>query len=274
MYEKIQKSKITRMEIVKTDCKMTLRQVVAKYEPKYAINGGLYDMNTGKVCDIPLRIDGRTVATSSDGYWMMAWNEGPDICMIHSRDMAKWRYAIACSAMLKDGANTIFKYNADQGGVRGRTGFGDDDDSVHLLVTTDVNGPMKPESLRAKMKGEYCRNAIMLDCGGSSQGYFDGKYINYGSRKVSYWILIWTDEVVCPYKEPTTNVRYGTRGTTAKWVQWQLNRIGYDCGTVDGVFGKKSTDALKAFQKAMWPNDEKQWDGVCGKLTRQKLKEE
>ncbi len=274
MYEKIQKSKITRMEIVKTDCKMTLRQVVAKYEPKYAINGGLYDMNTGKVCDIPLRIDGRTIATSSDGYWMMAWNEGPDICMIHSRDMDKWRYAIACSTMLKDGANTIFNYNADQGGVRGRTGFGDDDDFVHLLVTTDVNGPMKPESLRTKMKAGGCQNAIMLDCGGSSQMYCNGKYINCGSRKVSYWILIWTDEAVCPYKEPTTNVRYGTRGTTAKWVQWQLNHHGYNCGEVDGIFGTKSVAALKAFQKDMWPNDKDQWDGICGKLTRQKLKEE
>lgn len=274
MYEKIQKSKITRMAIVKTDCKMTLHQVVEKYEPKYAINGGLYDMKTGKVCDIPLRIDGRTIATSPDGYWMMAWNEGPDICMIHSRDMNKWRYAIACSTMLKDGKNTIFNYDKNQGGVRGRTGFGDDDNYVHLCVTTDNNNPLKPESLRSKMKANGCKNAIMNDCGGSSMAYTNGKYYQSENRKVSYWILIWTDEVVCPYKEPTTNVKYGTRGTTAKWVQWQLNRLGYDCGTVDGIFGKNSVAALEAFQKDIWPNDDDQWDSICGKLTRNKLKEE
>ena len=84
MYVKIPKEKIARMEIVKTDCKMTLSQVVAKYKCHYVINGGLYDMKTGLVSKIPLRINGKTIATSSDTYWMLAWNVGPDICMIHS----------------------------------------------------------------------------------------------------------------------------------------------------------------------------------------------
>ena len=33
MYVKIPKKDIERMEIVKTDCKLTLAQVVAKYNP-------------------------------------------------------------------------------------------------------------------------------------------------------------------------------------------------------------------------------------------------
>ena len=191
MYVKIPKEKIARMEIVKTDCKMTLSQVVAKYKCHYVINGGLYDMKTGIVSKIPLRIDGKTIATSSDTYWMMAWNVGPDICMIHSTEMCKWKYAVACSTMLKDGSNTIFKYTAEQGGIRGRTGFGDDDTYVHLCVTTDTNGPISPTGLRTTMKSNGCKNGLMMDAGGSSQLYALGKYYQAEKRKVSYWICIW-----------------------------------------------------------------------------------
>ena len=67
MYVKIPKKDIERIKIVKTDCKLTLAQVVAKYKPDYAINGGLYSMKTGRVSKIPLRIDGKTIATSKDG---------------------------------------------------------------------------------------------------------------------------------------------------------------------------------------------------------------
>ena len=124
MYVKIPKKDIGRVEIVKTDCKLTLAQVVEKHKPDYAINGGLYSMKTGRVSKIPLRIDGKTIATSKDGYWMLGWNEGPDIHMVHSNAMGHWKYALACTTMLKDGANTIFNFTAAQGGIRGRTGIG------------------------------------------------------------------------------------------------------------------------------------------------------
>lgn len=278
MYVKIPKEKIARMEIVKTDCKMTLSQVVAKYKCHYVINGGLYDMKTGIVSEIPLRINGKTIATSSDTYWMMAWNVGPDICMIHSTEMCKWKYAVACSTMLKGGSNTIFKYTAEQGGIRGRTGFGDDDTYVHLCVTTDTNGPISPTGLRTTMKSNGCKNGLMMDAGGSSQLYALGKYYQAEKRKVSYWICIWLNDStsdstapqsdVCPYKEPTTLVKYGTRGEPAKWVQWQLNRVMNSGLVVDGIFGNASVTALKNFQRDKGLTV----DGLCGQATRNALK--
>ena len=278
MYVKIPKEKIARMEIVKTNCKMTLSQVVAKYKCHYVINGGLYDMKTGIVSEIPLRINGKTIATSSDTYWMMAWNVGPDICMIHSTEMYKWKYAVACSTMLKGGSNTIFKYTAEQGGIRGRTGFGDDDTYVHLCVTTDTNGPISPTGLRTIMKSNGCKNGIMMDAGGSSQLYALGKYYQAEKRKVSYWICIWLNDStidskapqsnVCPYKEPTTLVKSGTRGEPAKWVQWQLNRVMNSGLVVDGIFGNASVAALKNFQRSKGLTV----DGLCGQATRNALK--
>lgn len=278
LYVKIPKNKISKMEIVKTDCTMTLSQVVSKYKCHYAINGGLYDMKTGVVSKIPLRINGKTIATSSDTYWMMAWNVGPDICMINSTEMGKWRYAVACSTMLKGGVNTIFKYTSEQGGIRGRTGFGDDDLDVHLCVTTDTNGPISPTGLRSTMKANGCKNGLMMDSGGSSQLYALGKYYQAEKRKVSYWICIWlkastsdsedTQSDSCPYKEPSVTVKSGTRGESAKWVQWHLQRIGYDIGKIDGIFGAKSVSALIDFQSKHGLTA----DGACGKITRAALK--
>ena len=74
---------------------------------------------------------------------------------------------------------------------------------------------------------------------------------------------------ICPYKEPTTNVTYGTKGENAKWVQWMLNHHGNSLD-VDGDFGAKSYEALLRFQRSVGLN----LDGICGAVTRSKLKED
>ena len=286
MYVKLQKKDIERMEIVKTDCKLSLAQVVAKYKPDYAINGGLYDMKTGHVNPIPLRINWKTVATSTNGYWMLAWNTGSDIRMIHSSTMDKYKYALTCSTMLKDGANTRFIFTAAQGGTRGRTGIGVDKDNLHLLVTTDTNGAMSPYALRDKMKKNGAKDAIMLDAGGSSQMYAKGKYYQAEKRKVSYWILVWTKKKIatdppkttqkeppktasqCPFKEPTGTVKIGASGESVKWVQWHLRASTAPEMVVDGTFYTKTKAAVIEFQKKYGLVA----DGIVGPATRTKMK--
>ena len=279
MYVKIPKKDIERMEIVKTDCKLKLAQVVAKYDPDYAINGGLYNMRTGRVNPIPLRINGKTIATSKNGYWMLAWNTGSDIRMIHSSLMENSKYAVACSTMLKDGANSIFTFTAAQGGTRGRTGIGADKDNLHLLVTTDTNGAMSPYALRDKMKENGAKDAIMLDAGGSSQMYAKGKYYQAEKRKVSYWILVWTKKATvaeppkttseCPFKEPTRTIKIGAVGESVKWIQWYLKASTAPEMVVDGTFYTKTRTAVIEFQKKYGLVT----DGIVGPATRTKMKE-
>ena len=279
MYVKIPKKDIERIKIVKTDCKLTLAQVVAKYKPDYAINGGLYSMKTGRVSKIPLRIDGKTIATSKDGYWMLGWNEGPDIHRIHSNAMDHWKYALACTTMLKDGVNTIFNFTAAQGGTRGRTGIGVDPDNLHLLVTTDTNGAMSPYALRDKMKENGAKDAIMLDSGGSSQMYALGKYYQAEKRAVSYWICVWLKKTSvstppktdsqCPFKEPTRTVGIGASGESAKWVQWHLRASVAPELPVDGTFYTLTRNAVIEFQKKYGLVV----DGLVGAATRAKMKE-
>ena len=279
MYVKIPKKDIERMEIVKTNCKLTLAQVVAKYKPDYAINGGLYDTKTGRVNPIPLRINWKTIATSTDGYWMLAWNTGSDIRMIHSSLMENSKYAVACSSMLKDGANTRFIFTAAQGGTRGRTGIGVDKDNLHLLVTTDTDGAMSPYALRDKMKENGVKDAIMLDAGGSSQMYAKGKYYQAEKRKVSYWVLVWTKKATvavppkttseCPFKEPTRTIKIGAVGESVKWIQWYLKASTAPEMVVDGTFYTKTRTAVIEFQKKY----DLVTDGIVGPATRTKMKE-
>ena len=44
-------------------------------------------------------------------------------------------------------------------------------------------------------------------------------------------------------------IENGDCGPLTKWVQSRLNSIGFDCGTADGIAGKKTMSAIGAFQK-------------------------
>lgn len=55
----------------------------------------------------------------------------------------------------------------------------------------------------------------------------------------------------------------GSRGEDVKTLQAQLNALGYDCGTVDGIFGAKTYNAVVKFQK----DRGLAVDGIVGKNT-------
>ena len=55
----------------------------------------------------------------------------------------------------------------------------------------------------------------------------------------------------------------GNSGDTVKTLQAKLNELGYDCGTVDGIYGPKTLAAVKAYQTAKGLSV----DGVVGSQT-------
>lgn len=48
----------------------------------------------------------------------------------------------------------------------------------------------------------------------------------------------------------TSTLQNGSRGDAVKALQEKLNILGYNSGTVDGIFGAKTEAAVKKFQKA------------------------
>lgn len=64
-------------------------------------------------------------------------------------------------------------------------------------------------------------------------------------------------------------IKQGSRGDEVKELQTQLNKLGFDCGAVDGIFGIKTLAAVKSFQNA----NALVVDGIVGKNTWAKLKQ-
>ena len=69
-----------------------------------------------------------------------------------------------------------------------------------------------------------------------------------------------------PYPVPSRLVKYNSRGDDVRWVQFQLNRWGAYLA-VDGIFGDKTLEAVKAFQADRGLDI----DGIVGPITSVEL---
>lgn len=74
-----------------------------------------------------------------------------------------------------------------------------------------------------------------------------------------------------PYMVPVETIRLGSEGDGVRWMQTALNLKGGYGLIVDGIAGPLTIGALKNFQKQVFPGDESEWDGICGKKTKAKL---
>lgn len=63
--------------------------------------------------------------------------------------------------------------------------------------------------------------------------------------------------------EETAVLKMGSSGSQVRTLQTKLNNWGYNCGTVDGIFGSKTVAAVKQFQK----NNGLTVDGIVGAKT-------
>ena len=72
-------------------------------------------------------------------------------------------------------------------------GFTDDGRCVVYCAADGTSGTMTPEALASFMYASGCKNAVMLDGGGSSQGLVPGLRVR-ADRKVQNMICIWEDK--------------------------------------------------------------------------------
>ena len=88
-------------------------------------------------------------------------------------------------------------YNSAMGGSRGRTAIGikfvNGERRLCFYVSADRNGYRRtPQKLAQLLERYGWDDAIMLDGGGSSQGYFKKERRQvYSSRRVAHYILVY-----------------------------------------------------------------------------------
>ena len=262
--------KPTKVQIYINTAMKSAAQIQRELGCDVLINGGLYDMTWYTPC-CWLRADGKTLHSEGWSDWGYGWNDA-NPRMDTSDNIMLYQNFISCVALIKDGHMIRpLTYDAALGGERGRSAIGTrTSGEVVVWCASDGAFSLTPEQLQSEMMNLGCRDALMLDGGASSQCITPIGNIQ-SNRIVQNYIAMWTkaDEPKeeCPYAEPTHNVRWGSIGNGAKWVQWQLNRHGASLD-VDGWFFNKSVDALKKFQH----DHGLAWDGVCGPLTKEALK--
>ena len=109
-----------------------------------------------------------------------------------------------------------------------------------------------------------------------AESKFRNKSISGGWNRVGLWNRVAYDygdtgngskEPAPTEQTPATRptLRKGSRGDAVKEMQGKLLLLGYDLGScgADGIFGKKTLAAVKAFQR----DSNLKTDGICGRLT-------
>lgn len=99
--------------------------------------------------------------------------------------------------------------------------------------------------------------------------YKDGSWYKVKSGRTTGFVLsryIKTSDEI-PSKDDVEGLSMGSTGSRVKTVQKRLKELGYLTGSADGVFGKQTEEAVKAFQKRNGLTA----DGVVGNATLEKL---
>lgn len=251
----------------------TKEQIKAELGCDELINGGLFNGNWTAAAQ--LKANGYVYAAEDWGLNCgIAWNGDKDNLTL-SHTIRSHDNFIGCIGMVEMFEPVKMSYPAAMGGSRQRSAIGLMDDGYIWLYATKTS--TTPERLQQIAVEKGCKYAIMLDGGASTQCIFPNGSVNSNTRPLVHnYICVWNegteieppnDSDICPYLEPVINVKRGTTGVNAKWVQWMLNKHGYKLD-VDGNFGTKSVAALIEFQSRNGLDP----DGVCGPATRTKLR--
>ena len=189
---------VEMIEIYLNKSRKALSTIISETGAAYAINGTLYNMQTGNpVC--PLKRGGVTLYHGRYTYRGYVWDKYyPESFHFDLVPNEAWSNYIACTHIVMDG-KPVKKpvYNIAQGGKRGRTAIGtkivNGQRRICLYASKDKTSAKRtPEQLAQLLVDYGWKDAVMLDGGGSSQAYFDHENRQVKSnRKIPHVILIY-----------------------------------------------------------------------------------
>lgn len=278
IYEKIPLSKIEKIQLYNNTKKKSAVTVKKETGADYIINGGIFSFSTFKPFG-NTKSDGVVLCDPHYGEYGFGWDIGPDI-KYEVLPNSKRKNYLGCVGMVLNGTKQKLRYNSDMGGTRQRSAIGLDDKGNFIMYACNGSNNKSPEKLQTYCLNMGWKQGLMLDGGGSTTLITNSKKLvseGTNGRIVSNYILVFlkkdnSSSIVTttkdnPYKKPTRKIRIWCTGNDVKWVQYALNREGFNCGEVDGIFGKGTKKAVIAFQEAKGLGV----DGIVGPKTREAL---
>ena len=278
IYEKIPLSKIEKIQLYNNTKKKSIVQVKKETGADYAINGGIFSFSTFKPFG-NTKSDGVVLYDPHYGEYGFGWDIGPDI-KYEVLPNSKRKNYLGCVGMILNGTKQKLRYNSDMGGTRQRSAIALDKNGNFIMYACNGSNNKTIEKLQSYGINQGWYSALCLDRGGSTSMLTNSKkLVSEGSngRIVSNYILVFlkkdnssstiTTTKDNPYKKPTRTIRIWHTGNDVKWVQYALNREGFNCGKVDGIFGNGTKKQVIAFQKAKGLGA----DGIVGPKTREAL---
>lgn len=97
-----------------------------------------------------------------------------------------------------------------------------------------------------------------------------GVVTRYDLTKFDGFSVVSDEANINPYEEPQRTLKRADKGEDVKWVQYEMNRRGYNVGSIDGIYGQKTYSAICLFQKTC--DGRLAVDGIVGRKTREELK--
>ena len=265
-------SDIERIQIYykkKRNTKAGMKAILNETGGDITFNAAFFLNNLKPCCH--LKVDGEVKCTPNYKAYAIAWDTPADFRVtLVPTGVENYMESRALIVNNKKQSTSDIKQSVAY--PTNRTAVGIKDGRFAYLATQDN---LTPSGLQTILADAGWDDAIMMDGGGSSAIYFaNGSGFAGDGRTIPFWIVIHlkSSKKVCPYKEPTSLVKKGSRGEGAKWVQWHLKQLNLYNIKIDGIFGNGSVNGLIAFQKSVFTNP-KDWDGICGPATRKALKE-
>ena len=151
-------------------------------------------------------------------------------------------------------------------------GIKSNDTELYIMsLKTNTYNMVKTSEAYKKFKALGFTEVLKLDGGGSHIFNVNGKIVSScgSNRRISAIVEFagTIAEKVNPYPQPTINLSIGAKGDGVKWVQWQLQSLGYYTGTISGIYDSATQQAVIKFQQA---NNIKAY-GTVGPVTRKAM---
>ena len=221
------------------------------------------------------RSAGKVVGTDGYNYYGFGFDAKDQTLTRGWSSSDKHQNFFGCCDVIKDGKVLSISAPSWTSNLQRRTVIGTAANGEIIIYQNTTKESFS--AMKSNVFGAGAVEAVCLDGSGSTQGIFPtGKVVSSDGRVVHtlFWAKVEHPKSVCPYKEPTSNIKNWSMGEGARWVQWYLKELGYKDKSgvdisVDGVFGAKSVYALTQFQRDHGLDP----DGICGALTRAALKE-